>query len=99
MPSETPWTPGPWKTLDGKYGPQIHSDSETCNHWIANLKCESCPAHEDANARLIAAAPQMAELLGKWLRAFSHQDDDAMCQLENPTDALLTKIKDHQNDR
>lgn len=57
-------TKGPWKALEGPYGMQIHADNDSgFNPWIANMKCESCPAQEEANARLIAAAPDMLEAL------------------------------------
>lgn len=52
-------TPGEWRVLDGKHSLQIHSEK----HWIANIKCESCPAHEDANARRIARVPEMEAAL------------------------------------
>jgi hypothetical protein len=53
-------TPGPWGAIIGKYGWQIHAKS----YWLANLKCESCPAHEEANARRIARVPTLeAEVL------------------------------------
>lgn len=67
--SKSQHTPGPWKALEGKNGWQIHTDnkpgkgSPNTNHWIANIKCESCPAHEEANALLIAAAPDLLEAL------------------------------------
>jgi hypothetical protein len=53
-------TPGPWGAIIGKYGWQIHAKS----YWLANLKCESCPAHEEANAHRIARVPTLeAEVL------------------------------------
>ena len=60
MTQETKHTPAPWIALEGDYGWQIHSDK---SRWIANIKCESCPAHEEANANLIAAAPELLEAL------------------------------------
>lgn len=50
-------TEEPWRVEFGKYGAQIWSG----RHWLANLKCESCPAHEEANANIFAAAPNLAD--------------------------------------
>jgi len=57
-------TKGPWVPYfdERHFGAQIHSQGK-CNHWIANLKCESCPGQAEANAHLIAAAPDMLEAL------------------------------------
>jgi len=57
--SKHPHTPGPWRVVAGKFGLQIHSEK----HWLANMKCESCPVQEEDNARLIAAAPDMLAAL------------------------------------
>lgn len=48
--------PGPWRVMSGKHSFQIHSD----RFWLANIKCEACPVHEDDTARLIALAPDLA---------------------------------------
>lgn len=95
-------TAGPWKVLEGKYGLQIHGYGERCSHWIANLKCESCPAHEEGNAHLIAASPDLYEALEpiKWQSA----DKDNMefsakitfCQMDNIR-AALRKAKGEDN--
>ena len=50
---------GPWRVLKGKYSLQVHSD----RHWIANIKCESCPAYEESTARRIARVPDMEAAL------------------------------------
>lgn len=69
MTSIAKHTPGPWKAIEGNRGWQIHTDNKAgkgaanVNHWIANIKCESCQAHEEGNARLIAAAPGLLEAL------------------------------------
>lgn len=61
----TKHTQGPWRVGKGKYGYQIWQDVKKGfgNHWIANLKCESCPADALPNAHLIAAAPELLEAL------------------------------------
>ena len=55
-------TPGPWVSLTGgRWGDQhqIHARTGNCSHWIANLKCESCPVNLGPNARRIARVPQL----------------------------------------
>jgi hypothetical protein len=80
--SGTKHTPGPWRVEHGRTV-QIHGG----NHWIATLKCGSCPAHEIGNARLIAAAPEMYEAL----RAIV---DDLQGLTHEPTvRAILAKIE------
>ena len=77
----TKHTPGPWRVGKGKYGYQIWQDVKKGfgNHWIANLKCESCPADEVPNAHLIAAAPDLLEALECLLKA-DHDDVRAMAR-------------------
>lgn len=85
-------TPGPWKVLDGPHCKQIHA----ANHWIANIKCESCPAHEDGNAELIASAP---DLLAENKR-LAAVNADLVSALEQIKDAATAKINlaDHEDD-
>lgn len=73
-------TPAPWRASKGRYGYQIHSGEKpsSLNHWIANLKCESCPASEEANAQLIAAAPELLEAL----ETIICSDNARLCQSE-----------------
>lgn len=61
-------TSGPWRVLKGKFGLQIHSDQ----HWIANIKCESCPAHEEGNANVITSSPELLELARQYLSDMRH---------------------------
>jgi hypothetical protein len=62
------YTASPWRVLKGKYGLQIHSET----HWIANMKCESCPAHEEGNANVMAASPELLELARQYLNDMRH---------------------------
>jgi hypothetical protein len=55
----TKWTPGPWKA----YGTAIHAESGA----VAGAAMMNKQAN--ANARLIAAAPEMAELLAMVARS------------------------------
>ena len=62
--SKTPWTPGPWEVLplqDGRRA--IYTDAES--GFIGDVFGweEDDPEQAEANACLIAAAPEMAELL------------------------------------
>lgn len=78
-------SPGPWKAIEGNRGWQIHTDHKASkgaanvNHWIANIKCESCPAHEEGNALLIAAAPELLLALDELLEAYSKPDERLCC--------------------
>ena len=57
-------TPGPWKTGTGAFADQVFVDDQTGeqgNDWGENLICET--AGSEANARLIAAAPDLLEAL------------------------------------
>jgi hypothetical protein len=63
---DTPWTPGPWtvgKTETG--GWVIHGPKGTPP--VALAKRNFPYTQDDANARLIAASPMLAELLETWL--------------------------------
>lgn len=60
MSREGKWTPGPWFTLSGP-GTKLEVSNSVKGDWCApeHFICEA----EAANAKLIAAAPQMAEAL------------------------------------
>lgn len=68
--TDTPWTPGPWQVDNAHHRPQI---TQSNNGWsgynIAHIYAFAGPelpdrsSRTDANARLIAAAPEMAEAL------------------------------------
>lgn len=83
-------TPGPWRIERGKkYGDFLiwsaHGETEVSSHWIATLKCESCPAHEEGNARLIAAAPDLLEALEACHKALN--------SIVDPKDSAETSIQ------
>lgn len=68
MGKKQKYTPGPWYVrLGPKYGDfQIHApygEGGIYSHCLANIKCDSCPAHEKGNADLMAAAPDLLEAL------------------------------------
>ena len=71
--SATPWTPGPWR-VDSKYHADVQTADgkrEICTPWHEEMRGTECnppglPTSLEmakANARLIAAAPEMAEAL------------------------------------
>lgn len=70
--SKTPWTPGPWEVLplqDGRRA--IYTDAES--GFIGDVFGweEDDPEQAEANARLIAASPTMAEVLADLRRLCS----------------------------
>ena len=68
MSNETQWTPGPWHEGTGNgygsiFGPE---GTRRDSGGLAPIAMINGTFHEDeANARLIAAAPEMAELLAE----------------------------------
>jgi hypothetical protein len=62
--NETPWTPGPWVIQNDSDGARIEQQSDP-QYGIARIIRFAGPDRDrhEANARLIAAAPEMAEAL------------------------------------
>lgn len=81
-------TPGPWDLLDGDNGYEITSG----NIIIAQVTDEPCATQEDANARLIAAAPDLLEALEMADAALSGANMD-MKAVERKTRAAIAKAK------
>ncbi len=87
-------TPGPWKIKDDFAKTAINTEKKhiaMVNYW----KCqdESCISDEEheANARLIAAAPELLEVL---MEVRDHAQDDAPAMWER-VDAVIAKaLKD-----
>jgi hypothetical protein len=82
--SDTPWTPGPWEVYDTW---NVRGGSESMVH-ICEANHRSV-----ANARLIAAAPEMVEALHSWVMHHDHEDlinDDLLCE---DTKDLLSRIR------
>lgn len=61
-PMDSKHTPGPWKVA-GPIGAAIWITDESSNNQIAAVYGKSQTAGADANARLIAAAPELLEAL------------------------------------
>lgn len=80
------WTPGPWFIRAERYRfIQVRAHGGG----IAHL--DTIDGEGAANARLIAAAPEMAELLADWLRD-SATADTTDSPLESRARALLSRI-------
>lgn len=90
--SETPWTPGPWECqkLDGEYGrTTIFAslvEAQGGRLWVGS-------AGSSSDARLIASAPEMAELLEKWVTCNDDEDADGYMRCHDEARALLSRIK------
>lgn len=94
MSSKTPWTPGPWVAEEADYFGDhniILTDSADDCRAIAAVVSNFRPALEVAsNARLIAAAPEMAELLRQIKSEWSFYSDTSRMSAIN---ALLSRIE------
>lgn len=96
------FTPGPWRTADDAQGPCMVFHPTRAGVAIANLGVCHKPVngyHEDnleernANARLIAEAPAMAELLQRYLAsADSPLGMAAIADIDAEARALLERI-------
>lgn len=97
--SETPWTPGPWSDLgpSGFRGtlivgdsrdapPDVESDDRLVHTAVAEVLDDANA--NGANARLIAAAPEMVEMLEKARRPHQHLEQDCWycCSAPHPGD-------------
>lgn len=71
-PTKHAWTPGPWSRYNDGPSSNIFLES-TKNGSVCKLANNS---HAEANAKLIAKAPEMANLL---LKLFN--DESAMCEI------------------
>lgn len=104
------WTPGPWKTgrndmqsydaATGEPFTNVYHATMTFNgERVADLplviaRCFGARVDDKANARLIAAAPEMAELLRYHLAALGAPGlEPALAQLRDDTRALLARIE------
>lgn len=86
-------TPGPWVTMkDGEAG---DADGNKVGIFRVignnNLVCESC---YEADARLIAAAPELVEALERFCQIASGEPFD----LTDSPKSLVTRINENRND-
>jgi hypothetical protein len=80
----TPWTPGPWE-ISGQKTIRTKRHDGRLDGWVARANWQNGVA----NARLIAAAPEMAEVLERMAAPFAKWDDGALPEAL----ALLARIK------
>lgn len=87
--ADTPWTKGPWTLWDG----DIVAQSDACNPIVTLYDDTS-----DADARLIAAAPDIAEALEAVMQDVMSVDNDSCLSLEvgKAVKAALRKARGEQ---
>ena len=83
-------TPGPWKATPANAG-EWNIDGEGSNDWAIAVVCggagtEDPNGRTDANARLIAAAPDLLDALGAFIAASEEPGPES----KSPRAALLT---------
>lgn len=95
-------TPGPWVARYDyrRDNYQIFGDGrDGMRPWLAITKCESVPAQHEANARLIAAAPELIDVLRECEEYFDQRADaeyfpDSAAPHPNEEMKLLTLVRD-----
>ena len=88
--TDTPWTPGPWKV--GPYDPE--SGAYHLHPYLVQSRLEMTEAYvpDSGNARLIAAAPEMAELLSSFADTPA-SEGPAAYGMGSRAEALLSRIR------
>lgn len=95
---ETQWTPGPWKVHGDETQPvfYVHGSNAVCDIRKPDGRFYRSPRETEANARLIAAAPEMAELLERIALTPMQNAAHALDYIADAR-ALLAKIKGTTN--
>jgi hypothetical protein len=97
--SATPWTPGPWKVEDERRIRGPRNDLQPNGYLVAAVSPADEPLRRPvdvANARLIAAAPEMAEIMQRLVSARSTQRETAAFawfDCMNDAGAVLARIR------
>lgn len=65
---QAPWTPGPWESQKAIYGPRFATDVYSGMRRVARCANSLKPELAQADAKLIAKAPEMVEALQITLR-------------------------------
>lgn len=84
------WTPGPWRveTRTTSLFPEL---TKPFHQVLAGEQGLGVYPHEEADARLIAAAPEMAALLEAWVTGVA--DGTQLGQQQGDSIALLSRIQ------
>lgn len=82
---DSKYTPGPWKIEHGKvygfHGQYITRDVSDGSHYVARMDGSTMAAfNQDANARLIAAAPDLLAALEKIADGYGPQHGSQYCR-------------------
>jgi hypothetical protein len=81
------FTPGPWEPR----GLSVYADQRVASvGFVARASREEDVAESQANARLIAAAPELYEALSEWLEAVG---PEAVFRARRKATAALTKAR------
>lgn len=96
---ENPWTPGPWRVRENHGHNAEYCDITICGD-IFCLADINGPNYEHcySNARLIAAAPEMAEALESCAAVLNGNCDDARVDVLADVNALLVRIRGGSNE-
>lgn len=98
--SETKWTPGPWTTkqarfpVDGEFDWCVAATIDGAQHVIVEAfgrVADHVRPNAEANARLISAAPDMAEALQGFLDHYVAMVNSGDCGFWNPEDETHVK--------
>lgn len=84
------WTPGPW-AVNPKAATNVEAGGRgvsACGGYFDNTSDGAYAVENEANARLIAAAPDMAEALRLFIHYDEATDDDGVQLMLNYADAL-----------
>ena len=88
------YTPGPW-FVDRHGAPTVYAESLNGGGMLQEVAaCGSTEVwtHQEANARLIAAAPELLEALQSIVRSLSDQDDEGLIEHAEPMIAARAAI-------
>jgi predicted NAD-dependent protein-ADP-ribosyltransferase YbiA (DUF1768 family) len=89
-------TPGPW-TTDGKWSEEWEGVCINARQYVVVATAQYLGGTDpaSANARLIAAAPEMLDALRQWQRAQEDRDAVEMVNAQLSRDAAIAKATSH----
>ena len=86
------WTPGPWEVFQD-FVKAVHGKPAIDGSELLPVLQLSRGVNMEANARLIAAAPEMAELLAEWESSYDRPRTDEDADILRATRALLARLE------